>query len=326
MKSRLSLVQALKWLLVTSLLSTGLAMAQAQTEPTLNQVYATAQAGNLDQAQLMIQQVLISHPNSGKAFFVQSELYARKGDMARASESLATAEKLAPGLPFAKPDAVQKLRAQLAAKKSPTAGAGMTTHAAVPTTVATAAPTAPFVPATSPVSWALPLLLTGGVIGLAYFLFRQKKPAPLDQQPGTVNQGGLGGPQSFGSTVGGTPFGQAAYAGVNGSQTFGVGGGAMQQPYAQPVGSGLGGRIMGGVATGLAVGAGMMAVEAIGKNLMGGHNTTATTAATENLTNNDFQALDRNPDMGGKDFGINDTSSWDDAGSMDVGGGGDWDN
>ena len=61
-----------KWLLVTSLLSFGFALAQ--TEPTLNQVYAATQAGKLDQAQLMIQQVLISHPNSGKAFFVQSEL------------------------------------------------------------------------------------------------------------------------------------------------------------------------------------------------------------------------------------------------------------
>jgi hypothetical protein len=32
--------------------------------------------------------------------------------------------------------------------------------------------------------------------------------------------------------------------------------------------------------------------------------------------------------MGGQNFGINDTSSWDDAGSSDLGGGGgsDWDN
>jgi hypothetical protein len=211
---------------------------------------------------------------------------------------MATAEKLAPGLPFAKPDSVQKLRSQLEAKKAPVA-------------LATAAPVSP---ATSPMSWALPLLLAGGVIFLAYLLFRKKNPAPFDQQPGYVNQGGLGGPQTFGSTVGGSPYGQAAY-----------GGAPMQQPYGQAPGNGLGGRIMGGVATGLAVGAGMMAVEAIGKNLMGGHNTAAPPSSHENLTNNEYQSLDRNPDMGGKDFGINDTSSWDDAGSADVGGGGDWD-
>jgi hypothetical protein len=326
MQYLLVMTRTLKWLLLTSLFSAGLALAQAQTEPTLNQVYAAAQAGNLDQAQLMIQQVLISHPNSAKAFFVQSELYARKGDLTRASQSLATAEKLAPGLPFAKPDAVQKLRTQLSAKKSPATSSSVTTHSAAPMAVATAAPPTP---AASAFSWALPLLLAGGAIGLGYFLFRNKKPVTSPPYPGFANQGGLGGPQAFGAAAGGTPYGQPAYGnqgGMSGPQSFGMGGGAMQQPYGQPAGSGLGGRIMGGVATGLAVGAGMMAVEAIGKNLMGGHNTPAPAAATDSLVNNNFQSLDNNPDMGGQNFGINDTSSWDDGGTMDVGGGGDWDN
>jgi hypothetical protein len=312
MQYRLAVKQALKWLLITSLLSFGLAMAQS--EPTLNQVYATAQAGKLDQAQLMIQQVLISHPNSAKAFFVRSELYARQGDMTRASEALATAEKLAPGLPFAKAESVQALRAQLAAKRLPAAANGSNTHSVTPTAVAAA----PSAPAASPMSWALPLLLAGGVIGLGYFLFRKKKPDPFAQQPGLVNQGGLSGPQTFGSSMGGAPYGQPAYANQGGTY------GGMQAPYGQPAGSGLGGRIMGGVATGLAVGAGVMAAEAIGRNLMGGHNTPA--PAADSFANNDFQAIDRNPDMGGQSFGINDTSSWDDAGSTDVASGGDWDN
>lgn len=136
----------------------------AQTEPTLNQVYAAAQSGKLDQAQLMIQQVLISHPNSAKAFFVQSELYARQGDMARAREALATAEKLAPGVPFAKAESVQTLRAQLAAEKTPVAPTDLNAHSAAP--MAMAGPTAP---ASAPASWALPLLLAGGAIGLGYF-------------------------------------------------------------------------------------------------------------------------------------------------------------
>lgn len=325
MKYHSALKLVSKWLLVASLLSFGFAMAQ--TEPTLNQVYATAQSGKLDQAQLMIQQVLIAHPNSAKAFFVQSELYARQGDMARAREALATAEKLAPGLPFAKAESVQTLRTQLAAKKAPSAGTGLTTHTVAPLAMATAPPSTP---ASSAASWALPLLLAGGVIGLGYFLFRKKQPDPHAQQPGFGNQGGLGGPQTFGSAAGASrPYGQPAYANqgsMNGPQSFGMGGGAMQQPYGQPTGSGLGGRIMGGVATGLAVGAGMMAAEAIGKNLMGGHNTpTAPAAATDNFANNDYQALQGNPDMGGQNFGVNDAGSWDDGGGMDVVGG-DWDN
>ena len=315
MEYRIALRQAWKWLLVAALLSVGFAMAQ--TEPTLNQVYATAQAGKLDQAQLMIGQVLLAHPKSGKAYFVQSELYARQGNIAKARESLTTAEKLAPGLPFAKSESLQALRAQLVAKKAPAPVGGFTTRSA-----------APSAPASSPTSWALPLLLAGGVIGLGYFLFRKKKPDSYAQQPGSASQGSFGGPQAFGSGVGSTPYGQPAYAnqgGLNGPQAFGVGGGATQQPYGQPAGSGLGGRIMGGVATGLAVGAGMMAVEAVGKNLMGGHNTPAPAAGYDSLANNNFQALDRNPDMGGQNFGVSDTGSWDDGGSMDVGGG-DWDN
>jgi tetratricopeptide (TPR) repeat protein len=191
--------QALKWLLVTSLLSFGLAMAQS--ELSLNQVYATAQAGKLDQAQVMIQQVLISHPNSAKAYFVRSELYARQGDLTRAGEALAAAEKLAPGLTFAKPAAVEAV-------------SDSNTHWVAPTAVAAAATLAS-------TAWALPLLLADGVIGIGYFLFRKKQPGPLSQPPGFVDQAGLSGPQTFGSTVGGAPYGQPAYAtpgGMNGGK------------------------------------------------------------------------------------------------------------
>lgn len=314
--------QTLKWLLLASLFSFGLVMAQS--EPTLNQIYATAQAGKLDQAQMMVQQVLVSHPNSAKAFFVQSELYARQGNLAKARDALTTAEKLAPGLPFAKTASVQSLRAQLATKSELSGGAS--TH---PAALRPAYDTAPVFPAKSSSSWLLPLLLAVGVIGLGYVLFRKKQPEPFAQQPGFDNPIGRNGPQTFGSAVGTTPYATPAYpsqGGLSGPQTFGMGNNSMAAPppaYGQMPGSGLGGRIMGGVATGLAMGAGVMAAEAIGRNLMGGH--TQPVNPTNTLTNNDFQALDVNPDMGGTDFGINDSSSWD-SGSADVGGSSDWDN
>lgn len=263
----------------------------AQSEPSLNEVYATAQSGKLEQAQVMMQQVLISHPNSAKAHFVQSELYARQGNVARAREALAAAEKLAPGLPFAKPESVQALRSQLSGKRASANSSTSANYAA-----AADGPASSF-------SWGLPLLLAGGVIVLGYFMFRGRKPAPFAQQPVYTNQGGLSGPQSFG-----------------------MGGGAAMPPsYGQPAGAGLGGSIMGGVATGLAVGAGVMAAEAIGRNLMGGHDQHP--RQSDNIASNDFQPIDSNPDMGGQNFGVNDAGSWDDAGSVDVGGGGgDWDN
>lgn len=300
-----SIVQGLgKWVVVAACMGYGLAMAEP--EPTMSQVYSTAQAGQLEQAQIMIQQVLISHPNSAKAYFVQAELYARQGNLARARQALASAEKLAPGLPFAKIEAVQALRSQLAARSAGATGpGGSAVHYAAPVS-----------PAPSSTSWALPLLLAGGVIAAGYFMFRRRVPASMRQQAVYGSQGDMGGPQSFGMGAGAAP-------------------GGMQQPtYGQPVygqppvygqqapGSGLGGRIMGGVATGLAVGAGVMAAEAIGRNLMGQHNSAPT--PVDNFShNNDYQALERNTDMGGQNFGINDTSSWDEGGSSDAGG--DWD-
>ncbi|MDR3453595.1 MAG: tetratricopeptide repeat protein [Rhodoferax sp.] len=262
----------------------------AQAEPTMDQVYAAAHAGKLEQAQTMMQQVLVAHPKSAKAHFVQSELYARQGNLAQAREALASAEKLAPGLPFAKAEAVQALRSQLAARSGPMALGGSSVHYATP-----AAPT-------SSSAWHLPLLLTGGVMALGYFLFRRRVPAPLAPQPVYANQGGMSGPHTFGTGAGGV----------------------MQPPGGQTGGSGLGGQIMGGVATGLAVGAGVMAAEAIGRNLMGNHNPSA--GQFGNPISRDDQPMDRNTDMGGQDFGVNDTGSWDDGGSVDVGGGGDWDN
>ena len=35
--------------------------------------------------------------------------------------------------------------------------------------------------------------------------------------------------------------------------------------------------------------------------------------------------IDSNPDMGGSNFGVDDTNSWDDGGGSDAGGGSDWD-
>ena len=287
---------AAKWLVIGALLGAGCAMAQA--EPNMSQIYSTAQAGNVDEAQVMIQQVLVSHPKSAKAYFVQAELYSRQGKLDRARESLAAAEKFSPGLAFAKPSAVQALRSQLAVKpatKSVSNSSG--SYAASPS------------PSQPQTSWILPLLLAVGVIVGGYFMFRRRTPEPYRQQPDSANQNGLSGVQNFGGGGGGTQAGypQPAYP---------------QQGYPQQVGTGMGGRIMGGVATGLAVGAGVMAAEAIGRNLMGGHNK----PPVDQPSNNDYQSTNSNPDMGGAGFGINDTSSWDDGGGADVGGGGDWDN
>lgn len=84
---------------------------------------------------------------------------------------------------------------------------------------------------------------------------------------------------------------------------------------------------MGGLATGLAVGAGVMAAEAIGKSLMGNRENPA---HAPTVSNNFSEPAVANNDLGGQNFGVADTGSWDDnssangiASSDDVGG--DWD-
>ena len=298
-----------QWLLVGALLGSALVMAQA--EPTINQVYATAQAGKLDQAQVMIQQVLIGHPKSAKAHFVRAELFARQGDLTHARESLATAETLSPGLAFAKPDAVQALRTQLTAKSLPPSGNVLSSDrvtARTPVPVATQLSS----PASSSSSWGLPLLLAGAAIVAGYFIFRRRTLVPAPQPTAYGASSGLNGPQAFG-TGGGSGAMQPAYPQYP------------PQPggYPPAAGTGLGGRIMGGVATGLAVGAGVMAAQVIGRNLMGHDNAAA--GQPDSATRNDYQPVaNSNPDMGGADFGVNDAGSWDDGGGADAGG--DWDN
>ena len=311
---------------LTAFLGAGAGSAMAQAEPTMNQIYQTAQAGKLDEAQVMVQQVLISHPNSAKAHYVQAELFARQGLAGRGREALLQADKLAPGLPFAKPEAVQALRAQLASKPgAPTLTPALKEPANKSVGVQqTSAPTAP-----SSFPLGLGLALGGAAIAVAVLVMR-KKPAAVQAPPaayaGTASAGtlgsGLNGPQTFGNAAGAAPgYGQAPY-----SQP-----GYGQQPYGQPgvgqqAGSGLGGRIAGGVATGLAVGAGVMAAQAIGRSFS--DNNEHHPDHLGNNTASGVQPLPGNADLGGQNFGINDTNSWDDAagaGSDLGGGGGDWD-
>lgn len=286
-----------KWLLVVLLASSGLAMAQP--ESTMGQIYSTAQAGKLDEAQVMVQQVLLAHPKSAKAYYVQAELYARQGKLEPARASLASAEQLSPGLAFAKPESLGALRAQLAVKP--------VVHAS------SAAPLAYAPQRSSPgasASWVLPVLLTAGVMGAGYLFFRRRDTSGYTPQPAYGNPNGLNGPQSFGMGTPTQPYAPAGYP---------------QPGYPQPTGSGLGGRIMGGVATGLAVGAGVMAAEAIGRNLMGGHNSPSM-GSSDAYNNDNYQPIATNTDMGGPDFGIRDVGSWDDGGSVDMGSSNDWDN
>src|SRR3569832_1556877 len=94
----------------------------AQSSPTPHQVYEAVKAGQLAQADQMIKQALKEHPTSAKVHFVAAEVYAREGNFGAARQELATAETIAPGLPFENPRSVQELQRELAQGQGRPAG------------------------------------------------------------------------------------------------------------------------------------------------------------------------------------------------------------
>jgi uncharacterized protein len=257
-------------LAVLALAGAGPAAAQAQ-DPTLHQVYEALQAGRVAEAQTMMGEVLRDHPNSAKAHYVDAEVLARAGHYGDAEGELARAQKLEPGLPFAKPDSVRELRALIASGGARHVSSGLGLGAA-----GAAAPAAAGFP------WGGVLLLLGAVV-LAWLFFSRRSAQRTAMAPGGT---------------------MPAAAGMPG------GGYAMPQAY-PPAGGGLGSGILGGLATGAAVGAGMVAGEALASEFIGGH---GHPHEAQRLVDEGAASMPAD-DLGGQDFGVSDSASWDDGGS-----------
>ena len=258
-----------------------LSLAALAAEPSLQQVYDAAHAGNFSQAQGMMDQVLQNHPNSAKAHFVEAELQAKQGRIEAARTELATAQRLDPAMAFAKPGAVAELQSLLASPVSPAAGSF-------------AAPVRPTAQGGLP--WGL-LLLGGGLIAAVVWFVRTQR----RQVVAPMGMGPMGG--------GAQPYPAPAY----GAPGYG--------PMA-PQG-GMGSSLLGGLATGAAVGAGMVAGEALMHRVFeGGHQANAAPMLDPNSVG---QNPEQRYDLGGNDFGVADAGGWDSGGGGDMGGGGgDW--
>ena len=253
-----------------TLLASNLAFAEA----TLPEVYQAVQAGQLAKADVMMKEVLQNHPNSAKAHYVAAELYVKEGKLEAARSHFLKAESLAPGLPFAQADSVQKLQMQLASS----------TGAPVVSTTSIFS---------SPLFWGLIAIL---VVGTIIVLKRRKRDAIE-----VYNAPSAGYP--------GTPGGPAPYPGSPGYP--GAPGGA---------GSGL----MGSLATGAALGAGMYAGQALASHLMGGNSNNPNNPS--NFGNNPSMNQVSGPAFDDPNFGVRDAGSWDDSGARgwDDSGGGDF--
>jgi len=261
-----------------------MAAGAAAQDPTLHQVYQAAQSGNFSEAQRMMDQVLRDHPNSAKAHYVEAELLAKQGRFTAAESELATAERLEPGLPFAKPQAVAEIKQRISTSRAlrPSAASGF----------ARAASSGSAPVASSGIPWRT-LLLGVGVVAIVLWVVRAMRRSSATYP--------ANGPTTSGPVPPGQPYGPGAAA------PLGAGGG---------IGSG----ILGGLATGAALGAGMVAGQALAHRLGGGHSGEG--GATP-MVGGEQPMPD---DMGGNDFGVADSSSWDDGGGFvgGAGGGDDW--
>ncbi|MBZ0106799.1 MAG: hypothetical protein K8H84_14380 [Sulfuricella denitrificans] len=248
------------------------------SDPSLHQVYQAAQSGNDKEALSMMDQVLRNHPNSAKAHFVEAELLARQGRLSNAQAELATAERLDPGMAFAKPEAVRELRSRIVSyqNKNATGTSGFTSATG------------------SNFPWGM-ILLASGLIALLVVIIRMMSQRTAQAVPATHAQGFGGG---------------AAPA-----QACGSGG---MSPLAPAGGGGMGSGILGGLAAGAAAGVGMVAGEALMHRMLDGHHPDSGIAPAENSSWNNAQPQ---YDMGGTDFGVADSSSWDDSPSSS---GDDW--
>lgn len=278
----------MKKILVTLMLiaSVGAGMPAFAAEPSLHEVYQAANNGKLDDAQRMMKEVLQAHPNSGKAHYVEAELLARQGQLKQAANEMAAAEKLAPGLPFASAQSVADLRQSVTHASS---------SAPAPRQVQQVSSEIQPAREASGMPWGMLFIglgLIAFIIWASKFMARQNRPGNV-----TPSQPEFGG---YRPAYPSAPYGGAPQAYGN--------------PAAPPAaGPGFGSQMLGGLATGAAVGAGVVAGEALMHHFMDGHK--AAPADNQNFAGIDsIPNLPSTPldDMGGNDFGIADSSSWDD--------------
>lgn len=252
-------------LLLSFVLVSGSVAAVADT-PSVHQVYEAAQSGHLGEAEAMIQQVLREHPESAKAHYVDAEILANSGRMSDARDELNAAERLAPGLPFVKAEAVQSLMASIERSGQTTSLTAKDYGSGFP--------------------WGWLSLAIGVLVVVALIVRARSGQRAADSAFPAMGQGGMGS------------------------------GGYMSSTPAAP---GIGANVLSGLATGVALGAGMAAGEELVHHFM-----------EEDAKAGQNQALsdgwdDQNKQLGGPDFGVVDNAGWDQSSNLaDMTGGDEW--
>jgi hypothetical protein len=248
-------------------------IALADNVPTIHEIYQTAHEGRLDDAHRMVEQVLKAHPDSAKAHFVDAEILAHQGDLTDAKSELETAEKLSPGLPFAKPHSVEDLKQRIS---------GVSSNELISNTMLPSAPSE-----NKSFPWMMIILGLGAVLFFVLVirsLFSGKTNAYPAQGNGNYDAQRYPNPNS--------PY-----------TPSGMGAG---QPYPNQTGGGIGSGIASGLATGAAAGVGIVAGEALMHHFM--DDSSNGNVSNSTFSNNSVQSSNTMEDT---DFGVTDSSSWD---------------
>ena len=254
----------------------------AEGDPTMHEVYLAAEAGRFNEAQSMMDKVLRDHPNSAKAHFVEAELLAKQGLFSNAGIELDTAERLQPGLSFVKPETLHNLKRRISSVSNGAMQPNNIADKNLPTTVT---------------NWMPSIVLIVGlvlIVLLIWFMSRRKSTmVPANNYAGNARGQNMPavGASGFGSTMG------------------------------QPATGGMGSGIMGSLATGAAMGAGVVAGEAFMHHFIDRdkNNAISESPVPDTFPWNTASNMSDNDDMGGADFGIEDTTSWDDDEANDEG-------
>lgn len=168
----------------------------AMAEPTMQDVNQALKSGDAARAETMMKEVLAAHPESAKAHFKYSEILAYEGRLSESKTELSKAEQIEPGLPFAKPEAVNNLKHKLSNNQHT-----QTSHQ----------------------SGSSPLLLWGGIALVGFLIFLAFRAFRRPPQQSYINNPQIT-PNGYGPQ-GGYPQGGPGYGPQGGGMGSGIMGG-----------------------------------------------------------------------------------------------------
>jgi len=290
--------------------------------PAPKDIEQAVQAGNYQQAETLVREVLREKPESAKAHYELGQILARQSRMPEAHKALVRAQELDPALKFTnQPEKFRDLFARTGAPgSSVTVSSGLhSTPVATPSAAGQSATNSQRPAAAEGIGSSIPMSYVWiGLIGVGILAFLLVRNARNSSQPqptaaygnalataGAPQRGFGGQPGGFGGQPGGGFGGQPGYGGYGPGAAPNSGPGAMT------------GAVVGGLA-------GVAAGYALSKALEGDHHDAGQQSLHNSPASDQFQPLSSGPsqDFGAFDSGTGD--GWDSGGDSSGGGGDDW--